>query len=92
MLLFIDEKHWQGDVLRSQSGLAKGQIYLIKLQQINPKHNIISISLILPITRCDGRGLSDLRNISCSVDILKPLHGSSLFQRGQTQVRGQLRS
>eukprot|EP00105_Crassostrea_gigas_P011946 XP_011427789.1 PREDICTED: polyribonucleotide nucleotidyltransferase 1, mitochondrial [Crassostrea gigas] len=36
--------------------------------------------------RCDGRGLSDLRNISCSVDVLKPLHGSSLFQRGQTQV------
>ncbi|XP_056021398.1 polyribonucleotide nucleotidyltransferase 1, mitochondrial-like isoform X2 [Ostrea edulis] len=36
--------------------------------------------------RCDGRDLSDLRNISCSVDILKPLHGSSLFQRGQTQV------
>uniref|UniRef100_K1R5C2 polyribonucleotide nucleotidyltransferase n=1 Tax=Magallana gigas TaxID=29159 RepID=K1R5C2_MAGGI len=39
--------------------------------------------------RCDGRGLSDLRNISCSVDVLKPLHGSSLFQRGQTQVIGQ---
>nr|XP_022335129.1 polyribonucleotide nucleotidyltransferase 1, mitochondrial-like [Crassostrea virginica] len=36
--------------------------------------------------RCDGRKLTDLRNISCSVDVLKPLHGSSLFQRGQTQV------
>ncbi|XP_050091476.1 polyribonucleotide nucleotidyltransferase 1, mitochondrial [Anopheles aquasalis] len=36
--------------------------------------------------RCDGRGLDDLRPISCSVNLHKPLHGSSLFQRGQTQV------
>ncbi|KFB35183.1 AGAP010791-PA-like protein [Anopheles sinensis] len=36
--------------------------------------------------RCDGRGLDDLRNISCSVNLHKPLHGSALFQRGQTQV------
>ena len=27
-----------------------------------------------------------MRDISCSVDLYKPLHGSALFQRGQTQV------
>ncbi|XP_068088525.1 polyribonucleotide nucleotidyltransferase 1, mitochondrial isoform X1 [Hyperolius riggenbachi] len=37
-------------------------------------------------TRCDGRDLTSLRNISCEVDLFKPLHGSALFQRGQTQV------
>ncbi|TNN63719.1 Polyribonucleotide nucleotidyltransferase 1, mitochondrial [Liparis tanakae] len=36
--------------------------------------------------RCDGRELTALRNISCGVDLFKPLHGSALFQRGQTQV------
>ncbi|KAJ8874348.1 hypothetical protein PR048_025194 [Dryococelus australis] len=36
--------------------------------------------------RCDGRTMGQLRNISCQVDLYKPLHGSSLFQRGQTQV------
>nr|XP_055026669.1 polyribonucleotide nucleotidyltransferase 1, mitochondrial [Misgurnus anguillicaudatus] len=36
--------------------------------------------------RCDGRDLTSLRDISCQVDIFKPLHGSALFQRGQTQV------
>ncbi|KAM8738577.1 polyribonucleotide nucleotidyltransferase 1, mitochondrial [Acanthopagrus schlegelii] len=36
--------------------------------------------------RCDGRELTSLRNISCDVDLFKPLHGSALFQRGQTQV------
>ncbi|XP_065075694.1 polyribonucleotide nucleotidyltransferase 1, mitochondrial [Ochlerotatus camptorhynchus] len=36
--------------------------------------------------RCDGRHLDDLRKISCAVNLHKPLHGSALFQRGQTQV------
>lgn len=36
--------------------------------------------------RCDGRQLDDLRKISCGVNLHKPLHGSALFQRGQTQV------
>ncbi|EFN81927.1 Polyribonucleotide nucleotidyltransferase 1, mitochondrial [Harpegnathos saltator] len=36
--------------------------------------------------RCDGRSLSDIRDISCQVDLFNPLHGSAVFQRGQTQV------
>ncbi|GIY42052.1 polyribonucleotide nucleotidyltransferase 1, mitochondrial [Caerostris darwini] len=36
--------------------------------------------------RCDGRDLQDLRDISCDVNLYKPLHGSAVFQRGQTQV------
>lgn len=35
--------------------------------------------------RCDGRKLNDIRDINCEVDLFKPLHGSALFQRGQTQ-------
>lgn len=36
--------------------------------------------------RCDGRGLEDFRPITCETDLYKVLHGSALFQRGQTQV------
>lgn len=36
--------------------------------------------------RCDGREYDDLRKIECKVDLYKPLHGSAMFQRGQTQV------
>jgi len=36
--------------------------------------------------RVDGRGLTDIRPISCQVNLHDPLHGSALFQRGQTQV------
>ena len=36
--------------------------------------------------RVDGRHLKDIRPIGCQVDLHDPLHGSALFQRGQTQV------
>lgn len=42
--------------------------------------------LIFMDKRCDGRKLDELRPISCEVDLHEPLHGSALFQRGQTQV------
>ena len=36
--------------------------------------------------RIDGRGLSEVRPISCEVGILPRTHGSALFTRGETQV------
>jgi len=36
--------------------------------------------------RPDGRGLEDVRSLSIAVDLLPRVHGSALFQRGQTQV------
>lgn len=42
--------------------------------------------LIFEDRRCDGRTLDEVRKITCQINMHKPLHGSSLFQRGQTQV------
>jgi len=36
--------------------------------------------------RPDGRGLEDIRTITCEVGLLPRAHGSGLFTRGQTQV------
>jgi polyribonucleotide nucleotidyltransferase len=36
--------------------------------------------------RIDGRGLDEVRPISCEVGLLPRTHGSALFTRGQTQV------
>ncbi len=36
--------------------------------------------------RIDGRGLSEIRHITCEVGILPRTHGSALFTRGETQV------
>ncbi len=42
--------------------------------------------LIVAGTRPDGRGHSALRAIHCEVDLLPRVHGSALFQRGETQA------
>ena len=41
---------------------------------------------ILKGQRLNGRGLTEVRPISCEVGILPRTHGSALFTRGQTQV------
>ena len=38
--------------------------------------------------RIDGRGTSDLRVIDAEVDVIPRVHGSALFQRGETQILG----
>ncbi len=49
----------------------------------------ISRELVLSTkTRIDGRGTTDIRNISCEVGLLPRAHGSGLFTRGETQVLG----
>jgi polyribonucleotide nucleotidyltransferase len=39
-------------------------------------------------SRLDGRGLDDIRSITCEVSVLPRAHGSALFTRGQTQSLG----
>jgi polyribonucleotide nucleotidyltransferase len=42
--------------------------------------------LILSGTRPDGRDSKTLRQIDCHVDVLPRVHGSAVFQRGETQA------
>jgi polyribonucleotide nucleotidyltransferase len=43
-------------------------------------------SILQKSFRMDGRGLLDIRPISCEVGLLPRTHGSALFNRGETQV------
>jgi polyribonucleotide nucleotidyltransferase len=38
--------------------------------------------------RIDGRGLADIRTLSAEVEVIPRVHGSALFQRGETQILG----
>ena len=38
--------------------------------------------------RIDGRGLRDIRSLSAEVDVIPRVHGSALFERGETQILG----
>lgn len=38
--------------------------------------------------RIDGRGVTDIRDLGVEVDLIPRAHGSSLFERGETQIMG----
>ena len=38
--------------------------------------------------RIDGRGLTDIRQLTAEVEVLPRVHGSAIFERGQTQIMG----
>ncbi len=38
--------------------------------------------------RIDGRGLSDIRKLTAEVEVLPRVHGSAIFERGETQILG----
>ena len=38
--------------------------------------------------RIDGRGLADIRALGAEVEVLPRVHGSALFERGETQILG----
>ena len=48
--------------------------------------SVITEMVLKSKLRVDGRQVDELRNIACEVNMHEPLHGSALFQRGQTQV------
>ena len=52
----------------------------------NLEKTIVRTDILKNKNRIDGRGLSDVRPISCEVGILPRTHGSALFTRGETQA------
>lgn len=38
--------------------------------------------------RIDGRGITDIRQLSAEVSVIPRAHGSALFERGETQIMG----
>ena len=55
-----------------------------ELKKIEKK--IVRSDILNNKKRIDGRGLTDIRPISCEVGILPRTHGSALFTRGETQA------
>ena len=47
---------------------------------------IVRTSVLDTKKRIDGRGLDEVRDIDCRVDLLDNVHGSALFTRGETQA------
>ena len=50
------------------------------------EYEIVRTSILEKGIRTDGRGVADIRDISCEIDVLPRTHGSALFTRGETQA------
>jgi polyribonucleotide nucleotidyltransferase len=67
--------------------LAEGAISLESFEAAwHRLENRVVRDLILSGTRPDGRSAKELRPIECAVDVLPRVHGSAVFQRGETQA------
>jgi polyribonucleotide nucleotidyltransferase len=49
------------------------------------EYEIVRKSILEKGIRTDGRGLTDIRPITCEIGVLPRAHGSALFTRGETQ-------
>ncbi|ATG52560.1 polyribonucleotide nucleotidyltransferase [Brachybacterium vulturis] len=49
---------------------------------------VVRTKVLTDGVRIDGRGLRDIRALSAEVEVLPRVHGSALFQRGETQIMG----
>jgi len=58
----------------------------VKLAFEEAQRYVVRSSVLEEGKRVDGRGLKDIRPISCEVGVLPRTHGSALFRRGETQV------
>ena len=50
--------------------------------------NLVRQRIIRDKVRIDGRGLSDIRTLAAEVEVVPRVHGSALFERGETQILG----
>jgi polyribonucleotide nucleotidyltransferase len=50
------------------------------------KKQVVREAIVRDGRRLDGRGLSEVRPITCDIDVLPRTHGSAIFTRGETQA------
>jgi polyribonucleotide nucleotidyltransferase len=50
--------------------------------------NLIRQRVLRDKIRIDGRGLRDIRALSAEVEVIPRVHGSAIFERGETQILG----
>jgi polyribonucleotide nucleotidyltransferase len=87
------EREAKLDELKAQIKDTLGQRFEDRFDEISPAFRALNKKLVRQRilrdkVRIDGRGLADIRTLSAEVEVLPRVHGSALFQRGETQILG----
>ena len=70
------------------AGQFEGREKEIKAAYRSVTKTLVRQRILRDKVRIDGRGLSDIRPLSAEVEVLPRVHGSALFERGETQILG----
>ncbi len=81
-------KELQQEIEKKLKDKEKKDKYLQQAEKIieEEKEAIIKKAILKDKRRIDGRKMNQLRDISAELDFLPRVHGSALFQRGETKV------
>ena len=82
----LDEiKEWMRSEL---SGQFEGREKELSAAFRSVQKSLVRQRILRDKVRIDGRGLADIRQLSAEVEVLPRVHGSALFERGETQILG----
>jgi polyribonucleotide nucleotidyltransferase len=81
------------DRLKEQAKAALAEKFEGRENEISPAYRAVTKKLVRQRilrdkVRIDGRGIADIRTLSAEVEVVPRVHGSALFQRGETQILG----
>jgi polyribonucleotide nucleotidyltransferase len=87
------EREAELERVRTMAGEKLGEAYEGREKEIGAAiraltKKLIRERIIRERVRIDGRGIKDIRQLSAEVHVLPRVHGSALFERGETQILG----
>ncbi len=78
----------KAEVVAALSGQFEGREKEISAAMRSVTKNSVRERVLRDKVRIDGRGPRDIRVLAAEVDVLPRVHGSALFERGETQILG----
>jgi polyribonucleotide nucleotidyltransferase len=87
------EREARLDEIKDEVKAALAEQFEDRFNEISPAYRSLTKKLVRQRilrdkVRIDGRGLADIRTLSAEVEVVPRVHGSALFQRGDTQILG----
>ncbi len=79
----LEQTQWEGNQADQQALPNDPKLFAAAFHDLEEK---VVRDLILSGVRSDGRAPEDLRSLYCEVNTLPRVHGSAVFQRGETQA------
>ncbi len=76
------------EVLSSLSGQFEGREKELSAAFRSVTKQVVRQRILKDQIRIDGRGLTDIRQLTAEVEVLPRVHGSAIFERGETQILG----